>query len=172
MLFFIKSKRKSTRKVLSTSPFYRWGNWGTETLLNLLVFHALEKEMATRSSVLVWRIPGTGEPGVLPLMGSHRVGHDWSNLAAAAVSETNDIGERIYLYLVNVVWKGIVYLDFLGKITLFQFYLKKLSVLLRSTKKCPGCFTCSASLNQKENVQGKCYQHSHFTDEETEPQSQ
>jgi len=39
-------------------------------------FHALEKEMATLSSVLAWRIPGTGEPGGLPSVGSHRVGHD------------------------------------------------------------------------------------------------
>ena len=39
-------------------------------------FHALEKEMATHSSVLAWRIPGTGEPGGLPSMGSQRVGHD------------------------------------------------------------------------------------------------
>ena len=39
--------------------------------------------MATHSSVLAWRIPGTGEPGGLPSMGSHRVGHDWSDLAAA-----------------------------------------------------------------------------------------
>ena len=39
-------------------------------------FHALKKEMATLSSVLAWRIPGTGEPGGLPSMGSHRVGHD------------------------------------------------------------------------------------------------
>ena len=39
-------------------------------------FHALEKEMATHSSVLAWRIPGTGEPGGLPSQGSHRVGHD------------------------------------------------------------------------------------------------
>ena len=39
-------------------------------------FHALEKEMATHSSVLAWRIPGTGEPGGLPSVGSHRVGHD------------------------------------------------------------------------------------------------
>ena len=48
-------------------------------------FHclALEKEMATHSSVLAWRIPGTGEPGGLPSMGSHRVGHNWSDLAAA-----------------------------------------------------------------------------------------
>ena len=47
-------------------------------------FHALEKEMATHSSVLAWRIPRTEEPGGLPSMGSHRVGHDWSDLAAAA----------------------------------------------------------------------------------------
>ena len=47
-------------------------------------FHALEKEMATRSTILAWRIPGTGEPGGLPSTGSHRVGHDWSDLAAAA----------------------------------------------------------------------------------------
>ena len=46
-------------------------------------FHTLEKEMATHSSVLAWRIPGTGEPGGLLSMGSHRVGHDWSDLAAA-----------------------------------------------------------------------------------------
>ena len=39
-------------------------------------FHALEKEMATHSSVLAWRIPGMGEPGGPPSMGSHRVGHD------------------------------------------------------------------------------------------------
>ena len=43
-------------------------------------FHALEKEMATHSSVLAWRIPGTREPGGLLSMGSHRVGHDWSDL--------------------------------------------------------------------------------------------
>ena len=47
-------------------------------------FHALEEEMATHSSVLAWRIPGMGEPGGLPSMGSHRVGHDWHDLAAAA----------------------------------------------------------------------------------------
>ena len=49
-------------------------------------FHALEKEMATHSSVLAWRIPGTAEPGGLPSMGSHSVGHDWSDLAAAAAA--------------------------------------------------------------------------------------
>ena len=50
-------------------------------------FDALGKEMATHSSVLAWRIPGTGEPGGPLSMGSHRVGHDWSDLAAAAAAE-------------------------------------------------------------------------------------
>ena len=49
-------------------------------------FHALEKEMATHSSVSAWRIPGMGEPDGLLSMGSHRVGHDWGNLAAAAAA--------------------------------------------------------------------------------------
>ena len=47
---------------------------------------ALEKAMATHSSVLAWIIPGTGEPGGLPSVGSHRVGHDSSDLAAAAAA--------------------------------------------------------------------------------------
>ena len=47
-------------------------------------FHALEKEMATHSSVLAWRTPATAEPGGLLSMGSHRVGHNWSDLAAAS----------------------------------------------------------------------------------------
>ena len=54
-------------------------------------FHALEKEMATHSSVLAWRIPGTGEPGGPPTMGSHRVGHDQSDSAAAAAAAVLDI---------------------------------------------------------------------------------
>ena len=49
-------------------------------------FPALEKEMSTHSSVLAWRIPGTGKPGGLPSMGSQRVGHDWSDLAAVAAA--------------------------------------------------------------------------------------
>ena len=69
-------------------------------------FHALEKEMATHSSVLAWRIPGMGEPGGLPSMGSHRVGHDWSDLAAAAAAAA-----AMYLkqlpplpYRPNLIW--------------------------------------------------------------------
>ena len=57
-------------------------------------FPALEK-VATHSSVLAWRVPGTGEPGGLPSMGSHRVGHDWSNLAAVVVIHKYQIIEKI-----------------------------------------------------------------------------
>ena len=49
-------------------------------------FHALEKEMATHSSVLAWRVPGTGSLVGCRLWGPHRVGHDWSDLAAAAAA--------------------------------------------------------------------------------------
>ena len=56
-------------------------------------FYALEKEMATHSGVLAWRIPGTEKPAGLPSMGSHRVGHDWSDLAAAAnAGDAGDVG--------------------------------------------------------------------------------
>ena len=54
-------------------------------------FHALEEEMATHSNILACRIPGTEEPGGLPSMGSQRVRHDWSDLAAAVLYGSNDI---------------------------------------------------------------------------------
>ena len=59
--------------------------WLSDFTFTFHEFHALEKEMATHSSILAWRIPGMEEPGGLPSMGSHRVGHDWSDLAAAVV---------------------------------------------------------------------------------------
>jgi len=60
-------------------------------------FHALEKDMATHSSVLAWRIPGVGEPGGLPSIGLHRVGHDWNDLAAAAAVVSGATNKRIQL---------------------------------------------------------------------------
>ena len=54
-------------------------------------FHALEKEMATHSSILAWRIPGTAEPGGLPSTGSHRVRHDWSDLAVVVVRHGSNL---------------------------------------------------------------------------------
>ena len=63
--------------------------------------HASEKEMATHSSILAWRIPGKGEPGQLPSMGSHRVGHDWSDLAAAAAAGYLDTKSLYLKYLLQ-----------------------------------------------------------------------
>ena len=57
-------------------------------------FHTLEKEMAPHSSVLAWRIPGTEEPSGLPSLGSHRIGHDWSELAAAAAAAVLIISDQ------------------------------------------------------------------------------
>ena len=76
-------------------------------------FHALEKEMATPSSVLAWRIPRTGKPGGLPSMGSHRVGHDWSDLAvAAAILYDDQPKENVqistcYLNVCENIWNDI-----------------------------------------------------------------
>ena len=66
--------------------------------------HALEKEMATHSSVLAWRIPGTGDPGGLPSPGSHRVGHDRSDLAAAAAAENHwqEYNQEGFFHLTSV----------------------------------------------------------------------
>ena len=61
-------------------------NWRLSDFTFTFHFHTLEKEMATYSSVLAWRIPGKVEPGGLSSLGSHRVGHDWSDLAAAAAA--------------------------------------------------------------------------------------
>ena len=68
------------RSLVGCSP---WGRKESDTT-EQLHFHVLKKEMATHSSVLTWRIPGMGEPGRLPSIGLNRVGHDWSDLAAAA----------------------------------------------------------------------------------------
>ena len=60
-------------------------------------FHTLEKEMTTHSSILAWRIPGTEEPSGLPSMGSHRVGRDWRDLAAAAWQDSALQSEALFL---------------------------------------------------------------------------
>ena len=83
----VPGKSHGQRSLVGCSP---WGRWESDTT-ERLHFHALEKEMATHSSVLAWRIPGMGKPGGLPSMGSHRVRHDWSNLAAAS-SQTTQSG--------------------------------------------------------------------------------
>ena len=80
----LPGKSHGQRSLVGCSP---WGCKKSDTTERLhfhFHFHALEKEMAIHSSVFAGRIPGTGEPGGLSSMGSHRVGHDWSDLAAAA----------------------------------------------------------------------------------------
>ena len=69
----------------------------------------MEKEMATHSSVLAWRIPGTAEPGGLPFMGSHRVGHNWSDLAAAAVADSILKSRDITLPTMDCLVKAMVF---------------------------------------------------------------
>ena len=74
----------------------------------------LEEGMAVHPSILAWRIPGMGEPGGLPSMGSHRVRHDWSNLAAAAAADSmlksRDITLPIKVCLVKaMVFPVVIY---------------------------------------------------------------
>ena len=93
--------------------------------------------MATHSNILAWRIPGTAEPGGLPSMGSHRVGHDWSDLAAAAwrlkvgAWETVDFGElSVVDWCIKIAWKewcleeevGSTWHRPWGHVGPFQFY--------------------------------------------------
>ena len=81
--------------------------------------------MATHSSFLAWRIPGTGEPGGLPSTGSHIVGHDWSDLAAAAASNDAE-------HLSCVCWSSVcllqrnVYLSFLSFLKLVCLFVVEL----------------------------------------------
>ena len=80
-------KSHGRRSLVGYSP---WGREDSDTTGWLhFHFHALEKELATHSSVLSWRIPGTAEPCGLPSMGLNRVGHDWSDLAAAAAASAS-----------------------------------------------------------------------------------
>ena len=72
-------------------------------------FHALEKVMATHSSVLAWRIPGTGEAGGLPSLGSHRVRHDWSDLAAAAAAARWEGARKTCLWLLDRQIKNVYF---------------------------------------------------------------
>ena len=80
----LSGKSHGWRNLVGCSPTKSWTRLSNFTFT--FHFHALEKEMATHYSVLAWRIPGTEEPGGLPSMGSHRVGHDRCDLAAGAAA--------------------------------------------------------------------------------------
>ena len=80
----LPGKSHGWRSLVGWSPWVAKSRTWLSDFTFTFHFHSLKKEMATHSSVLAWRIPGMGEPGGLLSMGSHRVGHDWSDAAAAA----------------------------------------------------------------------------------------
>ena len=89
-MMIILWKEKGKEKDIESIIYFMEG--GHKRLLDKGLFkQRLEKAMATHSSTLAWRIPGTEEPSWLPSMGSHRVRHDWSDLAAAAAA-SRDFG--------------------------------------------------------------------------------
>ena len=106
----LPGKSHGWRSLEGCSPWSLWGLDTTERLHFTFHFHALEKEMATHSSVLAWRIPGTGEPGGLPSLGSHRVGHDWSDSAAAAATALL-LPVSMYLTMLDdsYEWNNVIY---------------------------------------------------------------
>ena len=129
-------------------------------------FHALEKEMATHSNVLAWRIPGTVEPGGLPPMGSHRVGHDWSNLVAAAAAVNylsrkikwlhwRKTPERSYCnridshYCSNLIWSIHLVLTGLPFITYFYSSVSKFHIILLFWDALNNCIHSFGSYIQK-----------------------
>ena len=87
----LPGKSHGRRSLVSCSP---WGRWGLDTTERLHFHFSLSRigeGNGNHSSVLAWRIPGTGKPGGLPSMGSHRVGHDWSDLAIAIYKTANKV---------------------------------------------------------------------------------
>ena len=106
-------------------------------------FHALEKDMATHSSILAWRIPGMGEPGGLPSMGSHRVGHNSRDLAAAATYSSSfswtvchsclpDFRNTAHCHRRGVIVKGLMYF-FKGFLYLIKFFSNEKGTLYLPT---------------------------------------
>ena len=110
-LVLLPGKSHGWRSLVGCRP---WGHEESDTT-DWLHFRALEKEMATHSRVLTWRIPGTGELGGLPSMGSHRVGHDWSDLAAAAaeylvvVLRHNGIKIQMFHFQNSIIFFIVIY---------------------------------------------------------------
>ena len=96
----LPGKAHGWRSLVGCSPWGRYESDRTEQLHFHFSLSLIGEGKAAHSSVLALRIPGTGEPGGLPSMGSHRVGHDWSDLAAAAAT--------LFLYNCYLLWLFIV----------------------------------------------------------------
>ena len=103
-------------------------------------FHALEKEMAAHSSVLAWRIPGVGKSGGLLSMGLHRVGHNWSDLAAAATFRWRDYSwlsiwdqyNHIGHFWIVLSLGAIIFTFRLVQILFYNLKVGYISILLRA----------------------------------------
>ena len=106
-------------------------------------FHALEKEMATHSSVLAWRTPGVGEPGGLPSMGSHRVGHNWSDLVAAAAYY---IFIYIHTYLICI---KMLFKCFLKNLKMLRWLMIRFWAQVTTSTTCFPNTLCFCYLEQK-----------------------
>ena len=121
----LPGKSHGQRSLVGCSPWGRKSWTRPSNFTFTFHFHALEKEMATHSSVLAWRIPGTGEPGRLPSMGLHRVGHDWSDLAAVAtnLSQKAKCHPRLFSLAYCPAQHPIKFVD-------FPFFLSLKSILL------------------------------------------
>ena len=99
----VESLFPDTKRTLGRAVF---SDWITRLLLGSSC--VTEKAMATHSGVLAWRIPGTGEPGGLPSVGSHRVGHDWSDLAAAVVWQAAIVSAELKRWKIIIHWVGCI----------------------------------------------------------------
>ena len=124
-LQYSSGKSHGWRSLVGCSP---WGREDRRRLSDFpftFHFHALEKEVATHSSVFGWRIPGTGEPGGLLSMGSPRVGHDWSDLAAAAAAaaaacESKFLSLGFSWVTLNSLYMSVILQDFSSSTLHFQ----------------------------------------------------
>ena len=114
----LPGKSHGWRSLVGCSPWNRKESIRLRDFTFTFHFHALEKEMATHFSVLGWRIPGTAEPGGLPSVGLHGVGHDWSNLAAACNCVFSECffflslrGVTKFYHLILYFWMNLLFIS-------------------------------------------------------------
>ena len=116
-------------------------------------FRALEKEMATHSSILAWRIPGTVEPGGLPSMGWHRVGHDWSDLAVAVSKPKPEHGSVSLLRILFICVFHVLDLFSTSFLIIFCFHKTKCTPQILLT------LDCLMTFLGKKSVFLRCWGH-------------